>query len=344
NDMYRNLVTPLNEIKEKARSMGMELPEIRVAIRTSDTSPEEKQRMLRRPPHILITTPESLAISLVAPRFRERLSTARWVIVDEIHELASSKRGSHLALTLERLEELVAEKGMPPLQRIGLSATISPLDVVARFLGGYYDDGTPRPVEIVDARFAKPFDIRVVTPKVDLIHEKPDKINEEIYKTIAELTKTARTTLVFTNTRSESEILISRLRLIDPEFRAEVHHSSISLDRRLDAESRLKGGELDAVICTSSLELGIDVGSINAVIQYGSPRQVTRLIQRVGRSGHSLDRVSRGLVIAVDEDDALEAAVIARRALAGQLEDPLIPQRPYDVLVQRWPASSWRTA
>ncbi|ESQ26647.1 MAG: Lhr-like helicase [uncultured Acidilobus sp. JCHS] len=175
NDMYRNLLAPLREITEKAKSMGYDLPEIRVATRTSDTSPNEKQRMLRRPPHILITTPESLAISLVAPRFRERLSTARWVIVDEIHELASSKRGSHLALTLERLEELVREAGQPGLQRIGLSATIAPLEDVTLFLGGYDDEGRPRPVEIVDARFAKPFDVRVVTPKVDLIHGTPTR-------------------------------------------------------------------------------------------------------------------------------------------------------------------------
>ena len=340
NDMYRNLVEPLNEIREKARSMGVELPEIRVAIRTSDTSPEEKQRMLRRPPHILITTPESLAISLVAPRFRERLSTARWVIVDEIHELASSKRGSHLALTLERLEELVAEKGMPPLQRIGLSATISPLDVVARFLGGYYDDGTPRPVEIVDARFAKPFDIRVVTPKVDLIHERPERINDEIYKTIAELSKTARTTLVFTNTRSATERVVFKLkRLMSSQGyvdmdEIEAHHSSLSREVRLDVEEKLKKGLLKMVVSSTSLELGIDIGYIDLVVLLSSPKSVSRLLQRVGRSGHHITQVSRGVLVVVDRDDLVECTVLARAALDRKIDNVRIPRKPLDVLAQ----------
>jgi len=340
NDMYRNLLVPLREITEKAKSMGYDLPEIRVATRTSDTSPNEKQRMLRRPPHILITTPESLAISLVAPRFRERLSTARWVIVDEIHELASSKRGSHLALTLERLEELVREAGQPGLQRIGLSATIAPLEDVALFLGGYEDEGRPRPVEIVDARFAKPFDVRVVTPKVDLIHGDPDKINEEIYNTIADLSKTARTTLVFTNTRSATERVVFKLKKLMSSRgyinmdEIEAHHSSLSRDVRLDVEEKLKRGLLRLVVSSTSLELGIDIGYIDLVVLLGSPKSVSRLLQRVGRSGHHITQVSRGVLVVVDRDDLVECTVLAKAAMDRKIDRVYIPRNPLDVLAQ----------
>ncbi|MGC9116670.1 MAG: DEAD/DEAH box helicase [Conexivisphaera sp.] len=303
---------------------------ISVAVRHGDTPADERRRQARSPPDLLVTTPETLQVLLVADVMRRHLANVRWVIVDEVQELAEDKRGSQLAVILERLVRLAGE-----YQRIGLSATIGSPSKVGSFLVG-----PGRSCAVVESRPPKPYEIRVTFPgtaddagAARSLGLHPAALSR--LRALLEEARSAAPVLVFTNTRSEAEILISRLRLIDPDFRAEVHHSSISLDRRLDAESRLKGGELDAVICTSSLELGIDVGSINAVIQYGSPRQVTRLIQRVGRSGHSLGRVSRGLVIAVDEDDALEAAVIARRALAGQLEDPLIPQRPYDVLVQQ---------
>lgn len=340
NDMYRNLVQPLGEIYEKAKSMGFQPPEVRVATRTSDTPANEKARMLRRPPHILITTPESLAISLVAPKFRERLSTARWVIVDEIHELASSKRGSHLALTLERLEELVSEAQGRGLQRVGLSATISPLEEVARFLGGYYDDGTPRPVEIVDARFAKPFDIRVITPRVDLIHGDPEKINEEIYNTVAELSRTARTTLVFTNTRSATERVVFKLKklmaskgYVDMD-EIEAHHSSLSREVRLDVEERLKRGELKLVVSSTSLELGIDIGYIDLVVLLSSPKSVSRLLQRVGRAGHHVSQVSRGVMVAVNRDDLIECTVLAKAAMERKIDNVRIPRNPLDVLAQ----------
>ncbi len=340
NDMYKNLLVPLREISERARAMDIELPEVRVATRTSDTPPNEKQRMLRRPPHILITTPESLSISLVAPRFRERLSTARWVIVDEIHELASSKRGSHLSLTLERLEELVTESGGPGLQRIGLSATIAPLEEVALFLGGYDDKGNPRPVEIVDARFTKPFDVRVVTPKVDLIHGEPDKINEEIYNTIADLSKTARTTLVFTNTRSATERVVFKLKklmssrgYVDMD-EIEAHHSSLSREVRLDVEDKLKKGLLKLVVSSTSLELGIDIGYIDLVVLLSSPKSVSRLLQRVGRSGHHISQLSRGVLVVVDRDDLIECTVLAKAAMDRRIDKVHIPKGPLDVLAQ----------
>ncbi len=340
NDMYKNLLVPLKEIAEKASSMGVQLQEIRVATRTSDTPANEKQRMLRRPPHILITTPESLSISLVAPRFRERLSTTRWIIVDEIHELASSKRGSHLALTLERLEELVVEAGGPGLQRIGLSATIAPLEEVATFLGGYDDAGRPRPVEIVDARFAKPFDVRVVTPKVDLLHGDPDKINEEIYNAIAELSRSARTTLVFTNTRSATERVVFKLKklmsskgYLDMD-EIEAHHSSLSREVRLEVEDKLKKGLLKLVVSSTSLELGIDIGYIDLVVLLSSPKSVSRLLQRVGRSGHHISQVSRGVLVVVDRDDLIECTVLAKAAMDRRIDNVHIPRNPLDVLAQ----------
>jgi ATP-dependent Lhr-like helicase len=340
NDMRRNLLEPVKGIVEVARDMGYSLPDIRVAVRTSDTSSYEKQRMIRSPPHILITTPESLAISLVAPRFREKLSRVRWVIVDEIHDLASSKRGAHLMLSIERLEHLVQSSGGRPLQRIGLSATIAPLEVVARFLGGYQDDGAPRPMEIVDARFAKPIDIRVLVPDVDIIKDPPDVINESIYVKLAELVKEHRTTLIFTNTRSATERVVFKLKrilareqLMDMD-KVEAHHSSISRDIRLDVEEKLKRGELKVVVSSTSLELGIDIGYIDLVALLGSPKSTTRLLQRVGRAGHRISEVSKGRVIVVDRDDLVECSVLAKLAMDRFIDSVRIPEKPLDVLAQ----------
>ena len=340
NDIRRNLLEPLREIREIAGEMGYSLPEIRVAVRTSDTPPHEKQKMVRNPPHILITTPESIAIALVAPKFRERLRTVRWVIVDEIHELASNKRGAHLMLSIERLEELVKESGGGPLQRIGLSATIAPLDEVARFLGGYDDQGRPRPVEIVDARFAKPIDIRVLTPRVDLLRAPPEEVTEAIYRLVVDLVKNHRTTLIFTNTRSATERVVYRLKkLLEEEKIAvpeqiEAHHSSLSRDLRLDVEERLKRGELKVVVSSTSLELGIDIGYIDLVVLLGSPKSVSRLLQRVGRAGHRLHEVSRGRIIVVDRDDLVENSVLAKSAMERFIDRVKIPRKPLDVLAQ----------
>ena len=340
NDMRRNLLEPVREIVEVAKGMGYTLPEVRVAVRTSDTSSYEKQKMLRSPPHILITTPESLAISLVAPRFREKLSRVRWVVVDEIHDIASSKRGAHLMLSIERLEHLVQSTGGGPLQRIGLSATIAPLEVVAEFLGGYRDDGSPRPVEVVDARFAKPLEVRVVVPDVDIVRDPPEAINESIYVKLSELVKEHRTALVFTNTRSATERVVFKLKrilskeqLVDMD-RVEAHHSSISRDLRLDVEDRLKRGELKVVVSSTSLELGIDIGYIDLVVLLGSPKSTTRLLQRVGRAGHRISEVSKGRVIVVDRDDLIECAVLAKLAMDRFIDSVRIPEKPLDVLAQ----------
>lgn len=341
NDMRRNLLAPLSGIRKVAEEMGNVIAEIRVAVRTSDTPQSEKQKMLRKPPHILITTPESLAIALVAPKFREKLATTRWVIVDEIHELASSKRGAHLSLSLERLEELVRENTGRGLQRIGLSATIAPLEEVAKFLGGFDDEGRPRPVEIVDARFAKPIDIRVLAPNLDLIHSDPEAINEAIYEKLAELIRDHRTVLVFTNTRSATERVVYKLKkklkekgIIKSDDEVEAHHSSLSRDLRLDVEERLKRGELRVVVSSTSLELGIDIGYIDLVVLLSSPKSVSRLLQRVGRAGHHIRQVSKGRIIVVDRDDLVECTVLAKCAIERFIDKVRIPKKPLDVLAQ----------
>ena len=336
NDMRRNLYEPVKGIAEIAREMGLDLPEIRIAVRTSDTSSHEKQKMLRTPPHILITTPESLALSLNAPKFREHLKNARIVVIDEIHELASSKRGSHLAVSVERLDNLTGRK----LQRIGLSATIAPLEEVALFLVGYNDNGEPRDCCIVDARFDKPVDIRVLTPVKDLIYTPAEKINESIYRKILELVSENRTTLIFTNTRSSTERVVFKLkRLMEKNNIYDIdeigaHHSSLSRNLRLEVEEKLKKGQLKVVVSSTSLELGIDIGSIDLTILLSSPKSVTRLLQRVGRSGHHIREVSKGRIIVVDRDDLVECTVLSKLARERKIDKIRIPRNPLDVLAQ----------
>jgi len=337
NDMRRNLEEPLMEIRELYRQQyGRELQEIRVAVRTGDTPSSERQQMLKRPPHVLITTPESLSIVLVAPKFRYHLAGTRWVIVDEIHELAGSKRGANLSLLLERLEWLAGRE----IQRVGLSATIAPLEEIARFLGGYYDDGRPRPVEIVDARFYKPVDIKVIVPKMSLVYSGTEELNEAIYKEISELVQNHRSTLVFTNTRSATERVVFKLKklmekncFIDMN-EIEAHHGSLSREIRLDVEKKLKEGKLRVVVSSTSLELGIDIGYIDLVILLSSPKSVSRLLQRVGRAGHKIREVSKGRIIVVDRDDLVECAVLADAAMKRLIDKTRIPRNPLDVLAQ----------
>ncbi|NJE06100.1 DEAD/DEAH box helicase [Thermococcus sp. M36] len=247
NDIKRNLEGPLAEIKEVAKELGYELPEIRVGIRTSDTSSYEKSKMVKRPPHILITTPESLAIALNAPKFRERLKTVKYLIIDEVHALAENKRGSHLALSVERL----AHWSENEFVRIGLSATIHPLEEVAKFVFGFDDDGKPRPGLIVDVSFAKQTEIWVESVVDDLVYTDAGTLSNALYRRLAELIREHRTTLIFTNTRSGAERVAYNLKKRYPEFEGliEAHHSSLSREVRLDVEEKLKRGELKAVVC-----------------------------------------------------------------------------------------------
>lgn len=343
NDIRRNLKEPIEGIKKiAAEKFSIELPELKVSVRTSDTSESERQAMVRRPPHFLITTPESLSLILVSPRFRERLRDVRWVIVDEIHEMASSKRGTSLALMLERLEWLVGK----PLQRIGLSATIAPLSEIAKFLGGYRDDGTPRPVKIVDARFKKPFDIRVILPVENLMRSTSEELNEAIYATIADLVLKHRSTLIFTNTRSATERVVYKLKSLLSNSSMismddiEAHHSSLSRNIRLEVEEKLKKGELKVVVSSTSLEMGIDIGYIDLVLLLSSPKSVSRLLQRVGRAGHRLSEVSKGRIVVVDRDDLVECTVLAQAARERKIDRASIPNKPLDVLAQQIVAMS----
>ena len=337
NDIYRNLETPLREIKDIARKRGIELQEIRHAVRTGDTQPHVKQKMLRQTPHILITTPESLAIVLVAPKFREKLRNVRWVIVDEIHSLCENKRGVHLSLSLERLQNMVEKE----FTRIGLSATINPLEEVAKFLVGYRDDGKPRDCLIVDTSYVKKKDIKVLCPVYDLIHTPSQIITEKMYKMLYKLIKEHKTTLIFTNTRSGTERVVFHLKQVMPKKVREIsedqiaaHHGSLSRDVRFDVEERLKNGELKAVVTSTSLELGIDIGYIDLVAQIGSPKSIIRCLQRIGRSGHRLRDISKGRLICMDRDDIVECAVMVREAYKGRLDRIKIPTNCLDVLAQ----------
>ena len=331
NDIKRNLEGPLAEIKEVAKELGYDLPEIRVGIRTSDTSSYEKSKMLKRPPHILITTPESLAIALNAPKFRERLKTVKYLIIDEVHALAENKRGSHLALSVERLQEMAEREFV----RIGLSATIHPLEEIAKFIFGF-DDGKPRPGLIVDVSFAKQTEIRVESVVEDLIYTPASVLSDALYSRLAELVREHRTTLIFTNTRSGAERVAFNLKKRYPEFEGliEAHHSSLSREVRLDVEEKLKRGELKAVVSSTSLELGIDIGTIDLVVLIGSPKSVNRALQRIGRAGHRLHEVSKGVIIALDRDDLVEVTVLAHNARNRRLDRVKIPKNPLDVLVQ----------
>ncbi len=306
--------------------------DIRLGVRHGDSSQAERTNLSFAPPDILITTPETLQILLVGRRIRQNLSKLRWVVVDEVHELSEDKRGSQLSVGLERLRD-AAEK---EFQIVGLSATVGSPEKVAQFLVG-----AGRQCEVVRVPVEKSLSLKVVAPKptgddrilAEAIYSYPEVAAR--LRTVREVVEKYRSVLIFTNTRSEAEALSSRFRVWDPEFPVGVHHSSLSKATREAVERSLKDGHLLGVICTSSLELGIDIGFLEYVVQYNSPRQVTRLIQRVGRSGHRIGEVSNGLVITQDSDDTLEAAVLCRRSVTGELE-PLEPfMEPYDVAIHQ---------
>ncbi len=330
NDIYKNLMLPLQEI----RGMGNGIPEIRHAVRTGDTTQSERQSQLRKPPHILITTPETFSIVITAPKFREKLKTVKWIIVDEIHSIVENKRGSHLSLSLERFSNFL---GRDPV-RIGLSATINPLDKVAQFLVGC-ENGRPRECLIIDVSFLKKKDVALLAPSEDMVNTPVQKQSDELYNMITKLVRRHKSTLIFTNTRSGAERVTFHLKQkfrdveeIDEEIAA--HHSSLSREVRMKVEDLMKKGRLKAIVSSTSLELGIDVGHIDLVIQVGSPKSVTRAVQRIGRSGHGYEDVIKGRFIAMDRDDAVELAVMAQKVMEGFLDEVHIPEKPLDVLAQ----------
>ena len=335
NDIYVNLQIPLSEIKEIAKKKNIKLSEIRVGLRTSDTAAEEKTRQLKKPPHILVTTPESLAIVLSSKKFIEKLKAVEFVIVDEIHALAN-KRGVHLSLSLERLNEISSIKPT----RIGLSATIAPLDEVAKFLVGYdYDEKTKkyrlRPCLIADVRFEKPVDVSVIAQ--DFFNA--EEMSKGMYSLIDNLIQKHRTTLIFTNTRSGTERVIEHLKQMFPKRYEAIdaigaHHSSLARRLRFSVESRLREGKLKAVVSSTSLELGIDIGYIDLVILLGSPKSIARAMQRIGRSGHKLHETAKGIFVVLDRDDMVECSIMAKKIKEREIDRVEFPKNCLDVLCQ----------
>lgn len=327
NDMHRNLQTPLGELEQLADEIGAPPPGIRVGLRTGDTSAKDRAAIVRRPPHILVTTPESLYLMLTSPRAREALAAVDTVIVDEIHALVRDKRGSHLALSLERLAVLSSR----PIQRIGLSATQKPLERVARFLVGNRNE----PCTIVDVGHQRQLDLAVDVPIEDLNAVCTHEQWAVVYARMAELIQEHHSTIIFVNTRRMAERLTHQLTAILGEEHVSSHHGSLSAEMRLSTERRLKFGELKAVVATASLELGIDVGYIDLVIQLGSPRSIATFLQRIGRSGHSLHAIPKGRLIPLTRDELLECLALLRAVKQGVLDTVRIPAAPLDVLAQQ---------
>ncbi len=314
-DVERNLRGPLAGIGSK----------LSVAVRTGDTSPKERAAMLREAPDILITTPESLFLMLTS-RAREILKSVRTVIVDEVHAVAGSKRGAHLALSLERLERLTGER----IQRIGLSATQRPLEEIGRFVSG------GRPIELVDAGSSKELDVRVVIPLEDMREpEEGGSIWPSIYPELLRLVQEHRSTIVFVNNRRLAERLALRLNEGAEREIARAHHGSLAREQRVEVEELLKKGTLPALVATSSLELGIDMGAVDLVVQVESPKSVARGLQRIGRAGHHVDEPSKGRIFPKFRADLLESAVVVRRMLRGEIEETRVPRNPLDVLAQQ---------
>ena len=331
NDIQKNLEGPLGEILQLAAARGLLMPEIRTAVRTGDTLAHERRAMLKRPPHILVTTPESLYILLTAEKSRNVLRNVETVIVDEIHAVADDKRGAHLALSLERLDALV---GTRPV-RIGLSATQKPIETVAHFLTGV---GRNDPV-IVNVGHRRTLDVAVEVPPSPLGPVASNEMWDEVYSRLIELVEQHRSTLIFVNTRRMAERLAHQLGERIGEENVAAHHGSLSRKLRLAAEKKLKEGQVKVLVATASLELGIDIGTVDLVVQVNSPRSIAVALQRVGRSGHWRGAVPKGRFFATTRDDLLECAALARAIREGDLDRLMIPDSPLDVLAQQIVAS-----
>jgi len=328
NDIFVNLVRPLNEIEELAKEKNIKLQKIRVGLRTGDTSSADKAKMLKKPPHIFITTPESLAISLTTKKFIELFYHVEFLIIDEIHSLGN-KRGVYLSISLERLDEL---SKITPV-RIGLSATIAPLDKVANFLVG-----SDRECLIVEIKTGKKTDIRVLTGVKDLVETDSQEMFAGLYGLMDKLIQEHKTTVIFTNTRAATERVVNHLTEMFPENYIEnigAHHSSLSKEYRFEIEEKLRKGELKVVVTSTSLELGIDIGYIDLVILLGSPKSSARALQRIGRAGHKLHDISKGRFIVLDRDDLVECSVLNKESRERKIDKMYIPTNCLDVLSQQ---------
>src|SRR5437667_276441 len=372
NDIQINLQEPLRGIQQNLEASGIGGVEIRTLVRTGDTPAKDRTAMTKKPPHIIVTTPESLYILLTSEGGRRMLSTTRTLIVDEIHAMVDDKRGSHLSLSIERLEALVAEHVKTGAQasslatrrehriptpasedacapvatpsllvRIGLSATQKPIEEVARFLVGTSNidsDGTPR-CTIIDSGHTRKLDLALEVPSSPLESLMSNEVWEEIYDRIAQLIRQHKTTLVFVNTRRMAERAARHLgeRLGDENVTS--HHGSLAREIRLAAEQRLKSGELSALVATASLELGIDIGAVDLVIQIGSTRAISTLLQRIGRSNHTVSGFPKGRVFPLSRDELVECAALLDSARRGDLDHLTIPEQPLDILAQQMVAA-----
>lgn len=325
NDIQVNLQEPLKEME----SLAGKRFNIRLGVRTGDTTQSEKSRMLRKPPHILITTPESFSLTITSVRFKQHMMQLQWVIIDEIHALADNKRGVHLSLALEMLEYF--SKTSPT--RIGLSATAEPVEEIARFLCGMQRD-----CKIAKINLDKKMDMRVLCPVPDLINITHEVLHNEMYKLLDALIQEHKTTLIFTNTRSATERVVHHLKEKFPRKYTEnigAHHGSLSKEHRLKLEERMRKGNLKAIVCSTSLELGIDIGYIDLVIMLGSPKSVARATQRAGRAGHKLHDTIKARIIALDRDDLIECGILLKNVLERKLDNLHIPRNCLDVLAQQ---------
>ncbi|MEK6970303.1 MAG: ATP-dependent helicase [archaeon] len=331
NDIEKNLQSPLEEVQKAAKKLKKEFP-IRIGVRTGDTPTHERQAMLKKPPHILITTPETLAIMLAAPKFSLSMKEARWIIVDEIHALASGKRGTLLALSMESLQRL-----SPDITRIGLSATVAPLDEVASYLVGNSETGKTRPCKVVDVSHIKEMDMKVLSPLPDLINTTQKQMDESVYRLLDDLISSHRSTLIFTNTRAATERVVHHLKDTYPgkyEGFIGAHHSSLSREHRLQVENNLKSGKYKVCVSSTSLELGIDIGFIDLVILLGSPKGVARALQRIGRAGHKIHDIVKGRIVVLDRDDLVECGVLLKNAIEKNIDRVYVPKNALDVLSQ----------
>jgi ATP-dependent Lhr-like helicase len=351
NDIQINLQQPLSGIQENLAAAGVSAVAIRTLVRTGDTPAKDRAAMTKKPPHIVVTTPESLYILLTSEGGRRMLSTTRTLIVDEIHAMVDDKRGSHLSVSIERLEALVKSRyaGLRPatgeteapadqgLVRIGLSATQKPIEEVARFLVGTANvepDGNPR-CTIIDTGHVRKLDLAIEVPSSPLEALMSNEVWEEIYNRIAQLIREHKTTLVFVNTRRMAERVARHLgeRIGDENVTA--HHGSLARELRLSAEQRLKSGELSALVATASLELGIDIGAVDLVIQIGSTRAISTLLQRIGRSNHTVSGFPKGRVFPLSRDELVECAALMDAVRRGELDRLEIPELPLDILAQQ---------
>ena len=328
-DIAVNLIEPLKEIE----ALSEDYLKIRVGVRTGDTTQKERTQMLKKPPHILVTTPESLAILLSSPKFIEHLKDVQYFIADEIHALAENKRGVHLNISMERLGVLSSH-----MARIGLSATISPIEEIAKYLVGY-SDKKERDCQIIDVQFIKHMDLKVLSPVKNLIESSYYSMHDSMYKLIDSLIHTHITTLIFTNTRAATEKVVDYLKEKFPKrYSIEnigAHHGSLSKEHRHEIESNLRKGKLKSVACSTSLELGIDIGYIDLVLLLGSPKSVARAVQRCGRAGHKFHQTAKGRIIVLDRDDLIECSILLKNAVEKKIDRIHIPRNSLDVLAQQ---------